>query len=222
MIRRRYDASVIGMATVAFLLAACSRTATNEWIELHPGNPGSGPSIRISGTVRHLELEGGLFVIRDAQGTQYNPLNLPAAFRTDGTPVEVEARLRNDVATIGMAGEVVELLRIRRRSAAPEEDSQDFTALGQEPGWHLEIVSGKQITFTYDYGESKFVSPAPAPRTETTGGVRIYDTNTASGSLRVEIDPTPCADVMSGQPFPATVTVTLNGRSFRGCGGPAK
>jgi putative lipoprotein len=106
--------------------------------------------------------------------------------------------------------------------AAISEDSQDFKALGQEPGWLLEIVSGKQITFTYDYGESKVVAPTPAPRTESRGAVRIYDATTASGDLRVEIDPTPCADVMSGQPFPATVTVTLSGRSFRGCGGPAK
>jgi uncharacterized membrane protein len=30
--------------------------------------------------------------------------------------------------------------------------------------------------------------------------------------------PVGCEDSMSGRPFPATVTVTLNGRSFHGCG----
>ena len=37
-------------------------------------------------------------------------------------------------------------------------------------------------------------------------------------TLRVEVVPVRCEDTMSGKPFPATVTVTLNERSFRGCG----
>jgi uncharacterized membrane protein len=36
--------------------------------------------------------------------------------------------------------------------------------------------------------------------------------------LRIEIAPVKCSDAMSGKPFSATVTVTLNERSFRGCG----
>jgi uncharacterized membrane protein len=34
----------------------------------------------------------------------------------------------------------------------------------------------------------------------------------------VEIVPVACSDAMSGRDFAATVTVTLNGRTFRGCG----
>jgi len=37
-------------------------------------------------------------------------------------------------------------------------------------------------------------------------------------TIRVEIVPVSCNDSMSGRAFPATVTVTLNGRTFRGCG----
>jgi hypothetical protein len=55
-----------------------------------------------------------LFVIRDAQGTQYNPLNLPPGFRVEGMIVEVDARRSANVASIGMVGPVIELLRIRR------------------------------------------------------------------------------------------------------------
>jgi hypothetical protein len=44
-----------------------------------------------------------------------NPLNLPADFRVDGLAVEADTRRRDDVATIGLAGPVLELLRIRRR-----------------------------------------------------------------------------------------------------------
>jgi len=40
----------------------------------------------------------------------------------------------------------------------------------------------------------------------------------STDDLRVEIVPVSCNDSMSGRAFPATVTVTLNGRTFRGCG----
>jgi hypothetical protein len=66
--------------------------------------------------VHYLDLEGGLFVIRDAQGVQYNPTNLPETFRRDGMLVEAEAQRRDDMASIGMVGSIVELLRIRLRS----------------------------------------------------------------------------------------------------------
>lgn len=221
----KHRALVTITALLLACLSACSRVASNDWVELTPENPGSGPTIRISGTVRHLELEGGLFVVRDDRGGQYNPLNLPSEFRVDGMPVEMDARRRTDVGTIGMIGEAVELLRIRRLpddTASPGASSDEhFTALGQEPGWRLEIVSGKEITFTYDYGEGKVVAPTPAPQTGAATGVRVYDASTSAGSLRIEIEPTACADVMSGKPFPTTVTVILGGRSFRGCGGPS-
>jgi hypothetical protein len=55
-----------------------------------------------------------LFVIRDVHGAQYNPLNLPQAFRVEGIVVEVDARRSANVASIGMVGPVIELLRIRR------------------------------------------------------------------------------------------------------------
>ena len=102
------------IAVAILLLASCKGVAGKHWIELRPEGPGSGPTFRITGVVRHLELEGGLVVIRDAEGTQYNPLNLPQAFRLDGMLVEADARRSDNVASIGMAGPVVELLRIRR------------------------------------------------------------------------------------------------------------
>jgi hypothetical protein len=103
------------LSCVAALLAAC---AGPGWVDLEaPAATQAGPEFRLAGRIQYLDLEGGLFVIRAEDGTQYNPLNLPADFRIDGLAVEADARRRDDVATIGMVGPVLELLRIRRRSA---------------------------------------------------------------------------------------------------------
>ncbi len=122
------------------MLASCAATGGNGWVDLKPETPGSGPTIHISGTVRHLDLEGGLFVIRDAAGTQYNPVNLPAAFQVEGVAVEAEARRRDDMASIGMVGPLIELLRIRR-SSRPETNTADL--IGTQ--WRLEDLAGAGV-----------------------------------------------------------------------------
>jgi uncharacterized membrane protein len=96
----------------------------------------------------------------------------------------------------------------------------DFRALGQEPGWQLELFPGREIRFTYDYGARTAVTPAPAPETDAKSATRVYHAVTEAHDLRVVIEPTPCTDVMNGKPFAATVTVILDGRTFHGCGAP--
>lgn len=82
------------------------------WVEL--ASEAAGPTIRITGVVRHVEVEGGVWVIRTDQGT-YQPMNLPPAFQVDGMTVEAEAVRRTDMVSIGMTGSLVQLLRIRRQ-----------------------------------------------------------------------------------------------------------
>jgi uncharacterized membrane protein len=93
-----------------------------------------------------------------------------------------------------------------------------YRAIGQEPGWMLQIQRGKRILFVADYGENRVsAEPAPASQSLPDGG-RRYDAQTGSGALSVLIENKACTDVMSGEPFPDTVTVTLNGRQYSGCG----
>ena len=73
--------------------------------------------IHLTGTVEKQAVEGGVYVIRAADGTQYRPIELPAKFRVEGLQVEVEAKRRDDVLTKGMAGQSIELLDIRRAAA---------------------------------------------------------------------------------------------------------
>lgn len=95
---------------------------------------------------------------------------------------------------------------------------RDFRAIGQEPGWQLEIRKGAEMRLTYDYGKGMAVTPAPKLQVDTSSGRRTYHASTEGNDLSVVIVPVACIDSMSGRAFPATVSVTLNGRTFRGCG----
>ncbi len=91
-----------------------------------------------------------------------------------------------------------------------------FRALGQEPGWLLNMFEDS-IDFAYDYGNADVSAPRPEPTLPAWDG-EIYTTQTEAGALRIEIRHQPCRDAMSGEAFPARVTVFLNQRRFEGCG----
>lgn len=95
---------------------------------------------------------------------------------------------------------------------------RDFRAVGQEPGWQLEIRKGSEMRLTYDYGKGTAVTPAPRTQLDAQTGTRTLHAQTEANDLRVEIVPVACSDSMSGRAFASTVTVTLSGRTFRGCG----
>jgi hypothetical protein len=117
--RGRSTWPVILVVVAAFALSTCASGGQAAWVQLTPESVGSGPTLRITGTVQHLDLEGGIFVLRTTDGTRYSPTNLPEAFRVDGLRVEADARRREHMVSIGMAGELVELLRIRKASGTP-------------------------------------------------------------------------------------------------------
>jgi len=74
------------------------------------------------------------------------------------------------------------------------------------------------MRFTYDYGKGSAVTPAARAELDARTGTRTFHAISEANDLRAEIVPVGCQDSMSGKPYPATVTVTLNDRSFRGCG----
>ena len=93
-----------------------------------------------------------------------------------------------------------------------------FRAVGNEPGWMLEIVDGEQVLMLADYGEKRVTTPAPEPSKEPSTGDRLYSIRTEAHRLDIRIAALRCQDGMSGFEFPATVTATLDGQTYRGCG----
>ena len=113
--------SYLWAAASAMLLAlpACGGQASGapdaEWVTPSPAAEAGGTEIHFTGTVRHVELEGGFYAIRGDDGVSYDPTNLPPEFQKDGLKVEAEARRQDDVMGIHQVGPIVQLVRIRTR-----------------------------------------------------------------------------------------------------------
>lgn len=94
----------------------------------------------------------------------------------------------------------------------------DFRAVGNEPGWMVEIWDNDVIVFTGDYGEVQITAPVgEAERNPQTGDL-TYLAQTEILNLTITIEETPYTDTMSGEVFPRTVTVNFNGQEYQGGG----
>ncbi|MGZ8412357.1 MAG: COG3650 family protein [Gemmatirosa sp.] len=93
----------------------------------------------------------------------------------------------------------------------------DFRAVGQEPGWLLDVDEGRSLRYVGDYGETRLTTPAPPPEVAP-DGTRTWRARTGPRELVVVARPVPCRDGMSGAPFTHTVTVQVDGRELQGCG----
>jgi putative lipoprotein len=87
-------------------------------------------------------------------------------------------------------------------------------AIGQEPGWTVEVYDDR-IVLASDYGTRTETYTRPVQ--STIPGGRRY-TASAPGPIEVTVEDRGCADVMSGEPFPLTVTVVAAADTLRGCG----
>lgn len=94
----------------------------------------------------------------------------------------------------------------------------DFRAVGNEPGWHLELRRGQHISFVYDYGQQVVRTPWAAPTVDTAAGQTIYHVETGAHRLKLTLEAGPCADTMSDETFETRVTVDLDGTLYAGCG----
>lgn len=93
----------------------------------------------------------------------------------------------------------------------------DFRAVGQEPGWIVDIYTADRIVALIDYGETRIEFPRGAPSYPAEGATR-YEAQTEGHTLSITYRRAPCEDAMSGQPYPATVEVVIDGRQLNGCG----
>ncbi|NGP88821.1 hypothetical protein G3569_10670 [Aliifodinibius halophilus] len=93
-----------------------------------------------------------------------------------------------------------------------------FLALGQEPGWRIEITNGEQIKYVGNYGQDTVYVPVPQPVVDKEKNRKTYTTQTEAHSLTIEITDKPCTDSMNGIEYPSTVQLTIDGKTHQGCG----
>jgi uncharacterized membrane protein len=90
-----------------------------------------------------------------------------------------------------------------------------FRAIGQEPGWLLEISNGKEIMIMTNYGQDKKSYPYVEPQEDKAASKTVYRIDADTSVL---IEGKACNDSMSGESFQTTVTVTVGGQTLNGCG----
>ncbi len=106
------------------------------------------------------------------------------------------------------------------RARGPWEDARrrgvSFRAVGQEPGWVLEIQPERNMLMVADYGSRRVL--LPTPEVELLDGRERYTASDERNNLLVDIEVHHCYDSMSGEAYSNRVNVTLNGRQYQGCG----
>ena len=94
----------------------------------------------------------------------------------------------------------------------------EFRAIGQEPGWSLEINESGRVDFVTDYGGRSYAFDDAERMPESGRALTTYRARSAGHALEVVVEDRPCSDTMSGEAFEATVTIRLDDEEYRGCG----
>ena len=94
----------------------------------------------------------------------------------------------------------------------------DFRAVGNEPGWFLELKEGEELLLITNYGRDSYQFTTPPPQIDKKSAQTVYQTVNNGNTLTLIIEDQPCTDNMNGLRFESSVTVVLNGQKYVGCG----
>jgi membrane-bound inhibitor of C-type lysozyme len=97
-------------------------------------------------------------------------------------------------------------------------DGVDFRAIGNEPGWNLEIIMRDRIVFVGNYGQNRYEFITTGPSIDQQARTTVYEIQNDTHEMSVIIVGRRCRDTMSGEAFETTVTVILDGKKYQGCG----
>lgn len=97
----------------------------------------------------------------------------------------------------------------------------DFIATGNEPFWSFELDEESAMHFQTPDG-LEMIAPVVLPEI-TESGAKLYNAETETGSMLVQIENKLCINDMSGDSSSYTVSVTIKQsegteKKFRGCG----
>ena len=95
-------------------------------------------------------------------------------------------------------------------------------AIGQEPGWLLEIQENRRVDLLLDYGDTHIASPVAVMEVDFTKGAVTYRVLPPTSPLRMTVYAVneACYDPMSGEGFTVSVIVDIfdGEKQYRGCG----
>lgn len=164
-------------------------------------------------TVRASEAKAWVF---HQSGTRRLPA-IPAERGIKYSDGAFELRIEGEHAQLRKTGGPFRSCRNDPRRAAWERaklDGADFRAVGNEPGWSLEILQGRRMVLLADYGATRLELPLPKPTVDRITRHTRWDAD----EIILEAFGRPCRDSMSGELFETEVIVHWQGLTLRGCG----
>ena len=94
-----------------------------------------------------------------------------------------------------------------------------FTGVGHGPDWRLDIVfSNNAITLKTDEGEVTHHYNKLGPIIRTSENATIYRMKSRDHFMDVVIVHTFCQDIKSGKAYTAKVSISVDGKTYSGCG----
>lgn len=75
--------------------------------------PGPGDEFSARATVRFLNVEGGCWRLDLQNGDKYEPVDMPAGFRTDGRQVVVKLKIAGDMSSVCQVGQLARVVEIQ-------------------------------------------------------------------------------------------------------------
>ncbi|MCC3145258.1 hypothetical protein LJ207_07965 [Halanaerobium sp. Z-7514] len=99
-----------------------------------------------------------------------------------------------------------------------KERGVEFRAVGNEPGWHVEITEDKRINFVNDYGSFELKLPIDDVWYGPEGEDKIYYVENHLIQFQVIVMKKAYQDTMSGEEFPYQVRVLFPNASYLGGG----
>ncbi|NOQ63127.1 MAG: hypothetical protein GQ582_01285 [Methyloprofundus sp.] len=94
----------------------------------------------------------------------------------------------------------------------------DFRALGNEPGWIVEMGQRSVVFVRFQPEMVQHVFKTTEPVTDAVNGESVYTLDNDDHDMQMTISEISCQDSMSGESFESKVTVKLDGQVFIGCG----
>ena len=91
-----------------------------------------------------------------------------------------------------------------------------FRAIGQEPGWLLEMTTGKKILLVTNTGQTRTEYAYVEPEVFQDQHKSVFSVK--QDEFKVTIEGIICTDSMSGENFEVSVFIELNGKTLKGCG----
>lgn len=130
-------------------------------------------------------------------------------------------RLNGQEGLLEESGGVSRNCRNDRRQAIWEHaklNGADFRAVGNEPGWNLEIREQSKVVLVTGYGSKRYEFDLLILQTDRGARTTVYTADQDGQQMTLSISGKSCSDSMSGEQFESTVEIDLQGEILRGCG----